>query len=362
MSGPRVLLIGGDGIGPEVVEAARRVLEAAVRRFGRELTFVDGLMGGQAIDRGLGALPDSTLERALDSQAVLLGAVGGPRWDHLPGPERPEAGLLKLRRALGAFANLRPVRVFPGLEDAGPLRPELARGSDLVIVRELNSGLYYGARGRRQVDGDELAFDTLEYTRSQVVQVGRVAFELARSRRRRLCMVDKANILESSRLWRKTVQELAREYPDVECTFQYVDACAMRLVMSPRSFDVILTENMFGDILSDEAAVLAGSLGMLPSASIGGPVGLYEPVHGTAPDIAGQGVANPIGAILSGALLMRYSLGWEAEARAVEAAVESVLQAGYRTPDLAQGLPGGTGDRVVGTDRMTELIVGAMVG
>ena len=355
---PRILLLGGDGIGPEVVEAARRVLEAVCRRFGRQLRFEEGLLGGAAIDRGQDALPEATRAAVRQSDAVLMGAVGGPRWDTLPGDRRPEAGLLRLRQEVGAFANLRPVRTLPGTEHLSPLRPEVAQGTDLIIVRELASGLYYGPRGRRRESGEELAYDTLVYRSAEIERVARVAFQLARERRRQLCLVDKANVLETSRLWREVVGRLAPEYPEVAVSYQYVDSCATRLVSAPRGFDVILTENMFGDILSDEAAVLAGSLGMLPSASLGGRVGLYEPVHGSAPDIAGRGVANPIGAILSAAMLLRYSLGWAKEAAAVEQAVESVLQAGYRTADLAgpgatQGAPGVS---VVSTARMSELI------
>ena len=358
---PRVLLLPGDGIGPEVVEAARQVLEAVGRRFGRRLHFQEGLLGGVAIDRYGDALPAPTLTAALESDAVLMGAVGGPRWDALPGERRPEAGLLRLRQQAQAFANLRPVRVVAGTEGLSPVRAEVVRCTDLVIVRELASGLYYGARGRRVEEGQELAYDTLVYRVGEIERVARLSFELARQRRRQLCLVDKANVLESSRLWREVVARLAADYPDVQLSYQYVDSCATRLIRSPTSFDVILTENMFGDILSDEAAVLAGSLGMLPSASLGGRVALYEPVHGSAPDIAGRGVANPIGAILSGALLLRHSLGWRQEAEAVERAVEAVLQAGYRTPDLVSagaGAPAGGGP--VGTSRMAELVRDAL--
>ncbi|MBE3597353.1 MAG: 3-isopropylmalate dehydrogenase [Limnochordaceae bacterium] len=364
-SAAHVVLIGGDGIGPEVVEAAAQCLEQAARLAGREVRFTRAAGGGEAIDRGLGPMPDATIQACLHSDGVLLGAVGGPRWDRLPGALRPEAGLLELRRALGAFANIRPVRLFEGLEDATPLRPEVARGTDLVIVRELLGGLYYGARGRRDQDGRILAFDTMEYADVEIDRVARFAFELARKRRRKLCLVDKANILETSRLWRERVESLAGEYPDVECTYQYVDSCAMKLVQSPRSLDVLLCENTFGDILSDEAAVLAGSLGMLASASIGGPVGLYEPVHGTAPDIAGLGLANPIGAILSAALLARLDLQWDDVAAMIEEAVAATLQEGFRTRDLvagraAEGAGGGAGApavRVVGTREMTAHIL-----
>ena len=356
---PVVLLLGGDGIGPEVVEAAARCMEAAARRFGRELVFRQALIGGAAIDQGLGPLPDETLRLALSADAVLLGAVGGPKWDSLPGPQRPEAGLLALRRQLGVFANVRPVRMFPGLEAASPLKSEVVAGTDLVIVRELLGGLYYGPRGRRPSPDGEVAFDTLEYSVAQIDRAAAFAFELARRRRRKLVCVDKANVLESSRLWRERVQAMSRQFPDVAVSYQYVDSCAMKLVTDPRSFDVVLCENMFGDILSDEAAVLAGSIGMLPSASLGGRVGLYEPVHGSAPDIAGRDLANPIGAILTGALLLEWSLGWADVAAALVQAVERALARGYRTPDLlavAGGMASQHG-QAVGTREMTERIL-----
>lgn len=351
-----VVLIGGDGIGPEVVEAAAACLTAAAEAVGRRLVLEHAMAGGAAIDRGDGPLPPATLEKALAARAVLLGAVGGPRWDRLSGTERPEAGLLKLRRALGAYANVRPVRLFEGLEDATPIRPELVRGTDLVIVRELLGGLYYGPRGRRAGPEGEgtVAFDTMEYSTGQIDAAARFAFDLARRRRKRLCLVDKANILESSRLWRERVEALAGAYPDVTVTYEYVDSCAMKLVSRPASFDVLLCENTFGDILSDEAAVLTGSLGMLPSASLGGRVGLYEPVHGTAPDIAGRGIANPLGAILSACMLLEWSLELPEAARALEDAVAGVLRDGLRTPDLARGA---AGTRTVTTREMTERIL-----
>ena len=356
---PVVLLLGGDGIGPEVVEAAAECLQAAASRFGRRLVFRRAPIGGAALDMGLPPLPEETLRMARESDAVLLGAVGGPRWDALPGPRRPEAGLLALRRELGVFANVRPVQMFPGLEGTSPLRPEVVAGTDLVVVRELLGGLYYGPRGRREGPGGVVAFDTLEYSQEQIDRAAAFAFELARRRRRRLTCVDKANVLESSRMWRERVQALAARYPDVEVGFQYVDSCAMKLVQAPRDFDVLLCENMFGDILSDEAAVLAGSIGMLPSASLGGPVGLYEPVHGSAPDIAGRGVANPIGAILAGALLLEWSLGWPEAAAAVVEAVRAVLAEGLRTADLVPA-GGAAPAAVVGTREMTDRIVAAI--
>ncbi|NLG68636.1 MAG: 3-isopropylmalate dehydrogenase [Firmicutes bacterium] len=357
---PVVLLLGGDGIGPEVVEAAAACMQAAARRLGRAIRLEEAPIGGAALEMGLPPLPEPTLRMALDADAVLLGAVGGPRWDGLPGPQRPEAGLLELRRQLGVFANVRPVRMFAGLETTSPLRPEVVAGTDLVVVRERLGGLYYGPRGRRQGPGGPVVFDTLEYDQAQIDRAARCALEMARRRRRSLTLVDKANVLESSRMWRERVQALAPAYPDVAVSFQYVDSCAMRLVREPRAFDVLLCENMFGDILSDEAAVLAGSIGMLPSASLGGRVGLYEPVHGSAPDIAGRGVANPIGAILAGAMLLEWSLGWRDAAACIEAAVARVLAAGWRTGDLVPAGGPAPGVSVVGTQALTDRILAAI--
>ncbi len=328
----RVALLPGDGIGPEVTREAVTVLQAVARRFHIQVGFTEFPIGGTAIDATGAPLPDATLAGCKGADAVLLGAVGGPRWDHLPGPGRPEAGLLQLRRALGVFANLRPVRVVSATAEASPLRPEVVAGTDLLIVRELIGGLYFGEpRGRT---GDD-AVDTMRYSRSEVARVARVAFSLARARRRMVTSVDKANVLETSRLWRESVAAVAHDFPDVALEHMLVDTCAMYLVRAPVRFDVIVTENMFGDILSDEAGAAAGSLGLLPSASLGDhPPFLYEPVHGSAPDIAGRGTANPVGAILSTAMLLRHSLDRRDAAAAVEEAVERVLASGLRTPDL----------------------------
>ena len=341
-----IVLLPGDGIGPEVTQAAQAVLEAAGDQFGHRFEFSGHAIGGDAIERHGAPLPQTTLRACLAADAVLLGAVGGPRWD---GRElRPEHGLLQLRRELGVFANLRPVQVPPALLHYSPLKPELARGVDLLIVRELTGGVYFGKpRGRTH----ERAFDTMLYTSAEVARVARVAFELARGRRHRVTSVDKANVLESSRLWREVVTRVAADYPDVELNHLLVDAAAMELVRRPARFDVLLTENLFGDILSDQAGALAGSLGMLPSASLGasGP-GLFEPVHGSAPDIAGQGVANPVGAMLSAAMLCRHGLGLEREAEAIEMAVLETLAEGAHTADLP-----GTG--VVGTREFTTRVL-----
>lgn len=332
MAEARIVLLPGDGIGPEVTEAARRVLEAAADAFALRLSFEERSIGGAALDACGRALPEETLAACRSADAVLLGAVGGPRWDDPGLPERPEQGLLALRRALAVYANLRPIRVLPTLAGLSPLRPERIEGTDLIIVRELVSGIYFGEREEGQTE----AFDLCRYRRFEIERVARVAGTLARARRGRITQVDKANVLATSRLWRRTVSALlAAEFPELSLDHLLVDAAAMHLLQSPARFDVILTENLFGDILSDEAAVLAGALGLLPSASLGdeGPA-LYEPVHGSAPDLAGRGIANPIGAILSAAMLLRHSLARGDAAAAIERAVEEALAAGWRTPDL----------------------------
>ncbi len=326
-----ITVLPGDGVGPEVTAEAVACLEAVAERFGHRFRFQEALIGGAAVAATGDPLPAATLEHCRSCQAVLLGAVGGPAWDHHPRHQRPESGLLRLRQALGLYANLRPVAVHPSLEDASPLRPEIVRGTDLMFVRELSGGLYFG---EPRSYSDEAAVNTLPYTRVEIERVAKVAFELAAARRQRLVSVDKANVLETSRLWRKVVNDMAPSYPEVAVQHAYVDSFAMALITRPRDFDVVLTENLFGDILSDEAAVLAGSLGLLPSASLGGSVGLYEPIHGSAPDIAGQDKANPIGTILSSAMLLRHALGLAAEAAAVEAAVDTVLRGGHGTGDL----------------------------
>jgi 3-isopropylmalate dehydrogenase len=331
-------LIPGDGVGPEVVAAACDVLDAVCEAFGHTVTRTTYLMGGAALLAGKEALPPETLAGCLAAQATLLGAVGDPAFDHLPSKQRPEGGLLAIRKGLGVFANLRPTRIWPGLEGAAPLRPDIAKGADLLIVRELVGGLYFGEP--RQIDrGKGEAFNTMRYTAPEIERIARVAFEAARRRRRHVTSVDKANVLETSQLWRAVVSEVAKGYPDVTLAHMYVDACAMALVTHPSRFDVILTENLFGDILSDEAAVIAGSIGLLPSASLGDGPGLYEPVHGSAPDIAGQDRANPLGTIASLAMLLEHSLGLAAEAAAVNHAIEATLVAGDRTADLLGETP-----------------------
>ena len=332
----RIVVLGGDGVGPEVTAVAVEVLAAACAAAGVLLDVEHRLMGGAAIDAEGGPLSDDTIAACRAADAVLLGAVGGSAWDHLRGASRCESGLLKLRKELGLFANLRPVRVHPALIDRSVVRPEVIEGTDLVVVRELTGGAYFGEpKGRSGSGPTETAVDTTRYTRAEVDRVTRVAFALAASRRGKVTSVDKANVLATSQLWRDAVTDVAAGYPDVELEHQLVDSCAMRLIQSPRSFDVIVTENLFGDILTDEAGVLAGSLGALPSASIGdGGPGLYEPIHGSAPDIAGQGRANPLGAVLSVAMALRLSLRLPAAADAVEKAVDAVITSGLLTVDL----------------------------
>jgi 3-isopropylmalate dehydrogenase len=354
-----ITLLPGDGIGPEVVAEGRKVLEAVAARFGHTFTFTEALAGGIAIDETGNPLPDESLAACRASHAVLLGAVGGPKWSDPRAAVRPEQGLLRLRKELSLFANLRPVKVVPALASASTLRPDVLAGVDMVIVRELTGGLYFGRpQGRCDDAQGRAAVDTMRYSEVEIERLMRVAFDLARQRRRKVTSVDKANVLASSRLWREVAHEVARDYPDVTCEDVLVDACSMYLIRRPADFDVIATENMFGDILSDEAAMLAGSMGMLPSASLGSSSpGLYEPIHGSAPDIAGQGIANPLATILSAAMLLRSSLGLASEAAAVEQAVEAVLAAGHRTADLA--VPG---QPTVGTRAMGDLVVGALGG
>src|SRR5581483_2636056 len=328
----KITVLPGDGIGPEVTSEAVRVLEAVAQKFDHQLVYTSEKIGGVAINEFNDPLPAATLAGCLQSQAVLLGAVGHPDFDNHPPHLRPEAGLLKIRNALGAYANLRPARLFAALMDASPLKASVIEATDMLIVRELLGGLYFGQP--RGDDGDSV-INTMRYSATEVERISRVAFDLARKRRRKVTSVDKSNVLEVSRLWRQTVIRVAQDYPDVTLEHQLVDSCAMALVSRPASFDVILTENMFGDILSDEAGAVVGSLGLLASASTGGPVGLYEPVHGSAPDIAGRGVANPLGAILSAAMMLRYSFDLDAEAASIEDAVSGVLAQGARTADLA---------------------------
>ena len=350
----KLAVIPGDGIGPDVVEQTLLVLDKVGEKFGHTFHYHKVLAGGCAIDATGGCLPQETIDVCKASDAVLLGAVGGWKWDTLPGDQRPERALLGLRKALGLFANLRPALLFEQLADASPLKPEiLAGGLDIVVVRELTGGIYFGQRERYDTPdrGVECA-DRMAYSEQEIERIGRRAFELASLRRKKVSSVDKANVLETSRLWRSVMHRLAEEYPDVQYEDVLVDNCAMQLVKDPGQFDVVVTENMFGDILSDEASMVTGSIGLLPSASIGDTApGLYEPIHGSAPDIAGQDKANPIATILSVAMMFRYSFHLAAEADAVEAAVDAVLAEGWRTPDIA-----GPGVTPIGTQKMGELI------
>ena len=334
----KIAVLPGDGIGVEIVPEALKALKAIGEKFGHEFEFTEALIGGAAYDTVGHPLPERTLTACRASDAVLLGAIGGPKWDNLPVHLRPEVGaLLPLRKELGLYANLRPCLLFPGLMQASTLKEEVINGVDLMVIRELTGGLYFGEKSREATaDGGVKATDILSYSTYEIERIVRFAYEVARKRRHKLCSVDKANVLESSRLWRETVIELAQEYPDVETSHMYVDNCSMQLIRNPRQFDVIVTENMFGDILTDEASMLTGSIGMLPSASIGGQVGLYEPSHGSAPDIAGQSKANPLATILSAAMMLRYSFDLENEARMIEQAVRLVMEEGYRTPDLME--------------------------
>jgi 3-isopropylmalate dehydrogenase len=346
-----IATIPGDGIGPDVVAEATQTLETLGKRCGHKFSFEPTLMGGCAIDATGEPLPKKTLETCLKADSVLLGAVGGPKWDSLPGNQRPEKGLLGIRAGMKVFANLRPAVLFPQLAEASPLKPEIVGSSfDLLIVRELTGGIYFGERGR-SADGQE-AWDTEKYSVMEIERLLRVGFEAALKRGKKVTVVDKANILESSRLWREVTQRVAKDYPAVAVDFLYVDNCSMQLVKNPRQFDVIVTSNMFGDILSDEASMITGSIGMLASASLGeGKNGLYEPIHGSAPDIAGKDLANPIATILSAAMMMKYSFGLEEESKLIESAVGSVLSAGYRTGDIYS-----EGRKKVGTREMGKLI------
>ena len=357
----RILLLPGDGIGPEVTREAQRALDAAARRAGLKLGFEEDLIGGASIDAYGTPLSDRTLSRARESRAVLMGAVGGPKWDALPVDRRPEKGLLRIRKELGLFANLRPATVIPALVGASTLRPEVVDGIDLLMVRELTGGLYFGEpRGMALVAGKREARNTMVYDEVEIARIAKVAFEAARRRRKLVTHVHKANVLEVSQLWVQVVEEVARDYPDVRLEHQLVDSMAMLLVREPRRYDVVVTENLFGDILSDEAAMVTGSLGMLPSASLGeGGIGLYEPVHGSAPDIAGQDRANPLAAILSAAMLLEHSLDAPEAAQRVRDAVAATLAAGHRTADLA-GF-GGTG-APIGCRRMGELVLERLGG
>ncbi len=351
----QITTLPGDGIGPEVTEQAVNVFRVTAEAYGHQLDVTEKAVGGAALVASNDPLPQDSIDSSLASGAVLLGAVGGPAFDSYPAKLRPEAGLLRLRKELGVFANLRPAICLPGLENLSPLRPEIVRGTDVVIVRELLGGVYFGARSTEGDPGSRRAMDTMAYSEPEIERIARIAFDLASRRRKKLLSVDKANVLDSSRLWRDVVNRLARDFPEIQLAHMYVDSAAMALVSRPAAFDVILTENMFGDILSDQAGAVVGSLGLLPSASIGGKVGLYEPIHGSAPDIAGQGIANPLGAILSGAMLLRHSFSLETEAAAIESAVRGVLAAGHRTRDLAA-----SGQPSISTQAMGEAVLARM--
>ncbi len=332
----QIAVIRGDGIGPEIVDQAIRVLDAVAEKYGHVFKYVDVDMGGIAIDRWGEALPKEMLEKCLASDSVLLGAVGGPKWDGMPGDKRPEKGLLALRSGMGLYANNRPAKLWPQLADASPLKPEIvARGIDFIVVRELIGGVYFGEHRTEECGGEKKATDVMSYSEHEIERIGRIAFETARKRRHKVTSIDKANVLDTSRLWRAVMHRLAEEYPDVEYADMLVDNAAMQIAKDPSQFDVVVTENMFGDILSDEASMITGSIGMIPSSSLGeGSRGLYEPIHGSAPDIAGQNKANPVGTILSAAMMLKYSFDLDEEAAAVEAAVNKVLDAGLRTADM----------------------------
>jgi 3-isopropylmalate dehydrogenase len=349
----KITVLPGDGIGPDIIKESLEVLKVLGQKYGHSFEITEADLGGVAIDKHGVPLPQSTIDACKNSEAVLLGAVGGPKWDTMPGNLRPEAGLLGIRSALGLYANLRPAIIYSALKDASPLKSDIINnGVDIMVIRELTGGIYFGKRGRFDTDGVEAAFDTEMYSKPEVERIARVGFETAMKRGKKLMSVDKANVLESSRFWRQTVEEVAKDYPEVALSHMYVDNAAMQLVRNPAQFDVVLTNNIFGDILSDEASMITGSIGMLPSASLGATkLGLYEPIHGSAPDIAGQDKANPIATILSVAMMLRYSLELPNEADAIEKAVVNVLNKGYRTGDIAS-----IGTTVVGTKEMGRII------
>lgn len=349
MKSYNIAVIGGDGIGPEIVREAIKSLNAAAAKEGFKLNYADYLMGGAAIDATGVPLPAETLEGAKKADGVLFGAIGGPKWDNLPREKRPETGLLALRKGLDAFANLRPTKVYDALVDASTLKPEVVKGVDLLVVRELVGGIYFGEpKGRDENKG----WNTMVYSIPEVERIARVGFEAAMKRRKKLCSVDKANVLDVSQLWRESVTRIAKEYPEVELSHMYVDNAAMQLIRNPRQFDVILTGNLFGDILSDEASMISGSIGLLPSSSSGSSSGIFEPIHGSAPDITGQGIANPLATILSGAMLLQYALGETKAAARIEAAVEKALELGYRTTDIANY----GAKQVCSTEEMGDLV------
>lgn len=349
-----IAVVAGDGIGPDIVEETIKVLDVIGEKFGHTFNYTRTLAGGCAIDKFGTALPDETLEVCKKSDAVLLGAVGGPKWDDPDAKVRPEQALMGLRSGLGLYCNLRPATLYAPLKDASPLKEEIVnKGIDIAIVRELTGGIYFGKRGREVVDGVQSAYDTERYNVNEIKRIAKIGFETAMKRKKKLTCVDKANILESSRLWRVVLGEMAKDYPEVELNYLYVDNTAMQIVKEPSQFDVIVTSNIFGDILSDEASMVTGSIGMLPSASLGeGTLGMYEPIHGSAPDIAGMGIANPLATILSGAMMLRYSFNLEKEAKTIEDAVLAVLEDGYRTGDIMS-----EGMKKVGTVEMGQLVM-----
>lgn len=354
----KILVLPGDGIGPEIIREAVKVLQVANDKFSLDLELLDGQLGGAAIDKHGVPLADETLALAREVDAVLLGAVGGPKWDNIDVANRPERGLLKIRSELGLFGNLRPAILYPQLAEASSLKPEVVAGLDILIVRELTGGIYFGTpRDTVTLDnGERMAYDTLPYSESEIRRIAKVGFDLARLRNKKVCSVDKANVLASSRLWREVVNEVAKDYPDVELSHQYVDNAAMQLVRAPKQFDVIVTDNLFGDILSDQASMLTGSIGMLPSASLdANNKGMYEPSHGSAPDIAGQNLANPLATILSVSMMLRYTFNQQAAADAIEQAVSDVLDQGLRTGDIYS-----EGMRKVGTDEMGDAVAAAL--
>jgi len=354
----KILVLPGDGIGPEIIREAVKVLQLANEKFNLDFELLEGELGGAAIDKHGVPLADSTLELAREVDAVLLGAVGGPKWDSVDVAIRPERGLLKIRSELGLFGNLRPAILYPQLAEASSLKPEVVSGLDILIVRELTGGIYFGTPRDTVTlaNGERMAYDTLPYSESEIRRIAKVGFDLARLRNKKVCSVDKANVLASSRLWREVVNEVAKEYPDVELSHQYVDNAAMQLVRAPKQFDVIVTDNLFGDILSDQASMLTGSIGMLPSASLdANNKGMYEPSHGSAPDIAGQNLANPLATILSVSMMLRYTFNQQAAADAIEQAVSDVLDQGLRTGDIYSA-----GMRKVGTDEMGDAVAAAL--
>lgn len=355
----KIAVIRGDGIGPEIVDAALGVLSTVADKFGHTFNYDDVDMGGCAIDKWGDPLPEEMLKKCIESDSVLLGAVGGKKWDGVPGHMRPEKGLLRLRAGMGVYSNNRPAKIWPQLAAASPLKSEIVdKGIDFIIVRELIGGIYFGEHKTTEVNGENKATDDMSYTESEIERIGRIGFETARKRGGKLCSVEKSNVLDCSRLWKKVMHRLAEEYPNVTLTDMLVDNCAMQIVKDPSQFDVIVTENMFGDILSDEASMITGSIGMIPSSSLGnGTCGLYEPIHGSAPDIAGMDIANPIGTILSAAMMLKYSFDMENESDCIEKAVYNVLEKGYRTSDIMPQDESSSSCEKVGCRKMAELII-----